>query len=366
MKKVVLIVAVLVVLGGLGAAAYFWMQGEAVHAFASTPYGQGTVVVDVQASGPLALGKLLAEEKVVSDAELFAKFIRREKLMPQMKKGEYEFTLPLTPQQVAEKIASGQVKVYRFTVPEGLRVDEIIPILATSDLKLNADKLKQLTDDAGFLKKANVPAARIEGFLYPDTYTFQKGATEEQVLTKMVQSALDAYKRADAKRQPGVKLNLLETMTLASIVEKETGAAEERPRISCVFHNRLRLNMKLQTDPTVLYAAMLMRGGVFVKNITRKDLEAPHPYNTYTTKGLPPGPIANPGYKAIEAALNPIKCDDLFFVSRNDGTHVFCPDLKCHEGWVDKYQRRRGGRDAGDASRPDTDEHERAQRQRGG
>lgn len=342
MKKVAVIIVVMVVLGGLGAGGWLWMQGEAVRKFASTPHGTGTVVVDVQAKGPLALGTLLKEQGVVADAELFAKFLRRERLMPKMKAGEYEFALPLTPQQVADKIASGHVKVYRFTVPEGLRVDEILPILAASDLKLNLDRLQQLSADQNFLKKAGVPAVRLEGFLYPDTYTFAKGPTEEQVLTKMIQSALDAYKRADQKRQPGIKLNLMETMTLASIVEKETGAAEERPRISCVFHNRLRLNMKLQTDPTVLYAAMLMRGR-FVKNITRKDLEAPHPYNTYTTKGLPPGPIANPGFAAISAALNPIKCDDLFFVSRNDGTHVFCPDLKCHEGWVDKYQRKRGG-----------------------
>lgn len=342
MKKAAFIAAVVVLLGGIGAAAWFWMQGAAVTQFAATPYGSGSVVVDVQAKGPLALGTLLAENKVVSNPELFAKFIRREKLMPKMKAGEYEFVLPLNPRQVADKIASGQVKSYHFTVPEGLRVDEILPILAGSELKLNLDRLKLLTLDQNFLKKAGVPTTRIEGFLYPDTYTFAKGPTEEQVLTRMVQSALEAYKAADSKRHPGVKLNLMETMTLASIVEKETGAAEERPRISCVFHNRIRLGMKLQTDPTVLYAAMLIRGS-FVKNITRKDLETPHPYNTYTTRGLPPGPIANPGAKAILAALNPLTCDDLFFVSKNDGTHVFCPDLKCHEGWVDRYQRRKGG-----------------------
>src|SRR5690606_22816469 len=115
--------------------------------------------------------------------------------------------------------------------------------------------------------------------------------------------------------------DLMQTMTLASIVEKETGAVEERPRISCVFHNRLKNKDKLQTDPTVLYAMKLLRGK-FVKNITKTDLTTDHPYNTYTRKGLPPGPIANPGAAAIEAALNPLECTDYFFVSRNDGTHI--------------------------------------------
>ena len=133
---------------------------------------------------------------------------------------------------------------------------------------------------------------------------------------------------------------MLQGITLASIVEKETGAREPeaRPHISCVFHNRLRLKMRLQTDPTVLYAKYLLTGQ-FSKNITRADLQAEHPYNTYTSKGLPPGPIASPGAAAIQAALNPIDCNDLFFVSRNDGTSIFCPDLGCHEKNVDRYQR---------------------------
>ena len=132
-------------------------------------------------------------------------------------------------------------------------------------------------------------------------------------------------------------LDTLAAVTLASIVEKETGAAGERPRIACVFHNRLRRGMKLQTDPTVLYAKLL-RTGAFSKNITRADLVAPHPYNTYTSFGLPPGPIASPGAAALKATLDPPDCDDLYFVSRNDGTSVFCPDLTCHNAAVLKWQ----------------------------
>ncbi|MFL5319155.1 MAG: endolytic transglycosylase MltG, partial [Myxococcaceae bacterium] len=317
--------------------AWFWLSNQKLDEFVKTPFGNGNVTVDVQAKGPLALGQLLQENNVVSDAELFAKYLRRDKLMPKMKAGEYEFALPMTPAQVAEKIASGQVKTYKFTVPEGLRTDEILPILASSELHLKIEKLSQLVEDRAFLKKIGVPADRIEGFLFPDTYTFTKGANEEAVLQKMVARTLEEYKKADAHRKPGNKLDLLQSITLASIVEKETGAPEERPRISCLFHNRLRLGMKLQTDPTVLYAMMLLRGS-FVKNITRQDLITEHPYNTYTMKGLPPGPIANPGAAAIQASLNPMECDDLFFVSMNNGHHAFCPDLKCHNAAVQKWQ----------------------------
>src|SRR5262249_45512447 len=237
-----------------------------------------------------------------------------------------------------DKITSGQVKLYRFTVPEGLRVDETLPILAQSELHLDQAKLQKLAEDQAFLSRLKVPASSIEGFLFPDTYSFTRRSDEEAVLAKMVNRTLEEYRKAEAQRKKGNGLVMLQTITLASIVEKETAAPEERPRISCVFHNRLRLRMRLGADPTVLYAMKLLRGE-FVKNITAKDLVTEHPYNTYTSYGLPPGPIASPGAASIQAALNPIDCTDLYFVSRNDGTHVFCPDLRCHNEAVERWQR---------------------------
>ena len=135
-----------------------------------------------------------------------------------------------------------------------------------------------------------------------------------------------------------MSLDERQAVTLASIIEKETGQPDERPHISCVFHNRLRRGMRLQTDPTVMYATMLRNGGRWSQNISKADLLAHHPYNTYAVAGLPPGPIANPGAASLRAALHPSDCDDLFFVSRNDGTHVFCPDLRCHEAAVQRWQ----------------------------
>ncbi len=339
MKKVLLAILFLAIVAGVAAGGFFLWQMRRVDDFARRPFGSPEAkVVDIPAgTGPKAVAQRLERAGVIEDAELLYAYLRREKLGPKLKAGEYEFKGPLAPADVVDRIVRGEVKVYRFTVPEGLRVDEILPILAASELKLSPKKLEQLAADQRFVRRAGVPADSLEGFLFPDTYTFTKGATEEAVLTKMVSRALEEYGKAEARKKPGVRLSLLEAMTLASIIEKETGAPEERPRISCVFHNRLRVDMPLQTDPTVIYAMMLLRGK-YSKNITKKDLQTPHPYNTYTTKGLPPGPIASPGAAAIRAALDPIDCNDLYFVSRNDGTHVFCPDLKCHEAAVKKWQ----------------------------
>jgi UPF0755 protein len=341
-KKVLVGLAVLLVLGAVGAAGAWYFFEQRLTTFAATSFG-GTapVVVEIPSgTNPRGVASRLAKAGVVSDEDLLYNWLRREKLGPKLKAGEYEFVGPLTPPQAIDKLIRGEVKVYRFTVPEGLRWEEILPIVAQSELGLSLEKLKALATDAAFLKRAQVPADRIEGFLFPDTYTFPKGASEEQVLRKMVEGTLDAVKKAT--RKAGIALDLLQTVTFASLVEKETGAVEERPRIACVFHNRLshpngETKGKLETDPTVIYAKML-RTGVYSKNITRDDLTTPHPYNTYKIKGLPPGPIASPGGAAIAAVLNPLDCPDYFFVSKNDGTHVFCPDYACHEAQVQKWQ----------------------------
>jgi UPF0755 protein len=339
MKKVLLSLLLLGVLAAGAVVGWGVLRERRVQTFADIPITlPAPVVVDVPSgTGPRGLARLLAGQGVVTDEEQLYQYIRAKELGPKLKAGEYEFAGDITPGQALEKITSGQVKLHRFTVPEGLRAEEIFPILAASELKLDVKKLEALAADPAFLRAQKVPAKSIEGFLYPDTYTFPKSAREQAVLAKMVSRAMEEYARADAARKPGVKLSLLETFTLASIVEKETGAPEERPRIACVFHNRLKKGMRLETDPTVLYAMRLQRG-YYDKNITRADLQRPHPYNTYKVAGLPPGPIANPGAAALQAALSPVACNDLFFVSRNDGTHLFCPTYACHSALVQQWQ----------------------------
>jgi len=340
-KRVLGALLLLAVLAAAGGAAFWWWRDRRITEFARTPAGApGTKEVIVPpGSGPRRVADALAQAGVVTDAELTYAWLRREKLGPKLRAGEYEFTLPLSPEQAIQKVVTGQQKTYHVTIPEGLRLDEILPLLASSQLKLRLDRLEALAADQAFVRKLGVPAPRLEGFLFPDTYSFTHGYTEE-------------LHAAEATKDPAVHLDGLQIVTLASIVEKETGAPDERPRIACLFLNRLRLGMPLQTDPTVLYAMMMIRGK-FVKNITRQDLVTPHPYNTYTVKGLPPGPIASPGTAALQAVTHPATCTDLYFVSRNDGTHVFCPTLQCHNAavqkwqvdyWADQRRRARSGR----------------------
>jgi UPF0755 protein len=284
-----------------------------------------------------AVVRALARAGILSDAELASRYLRFLKRDPRpLKAGEYAFAGPHTPDEVLERIYRGEVRLYRFTVPEGLRLDDVAEIISGSGL-VSVEEVLVLAHSPAEANALGVPAEDLEGFLFPDTYAFARGVSARQILEAMVRRAHEEYERAGARRSPEVRLDRLAVMTLASIIEKETGQPAERPRISCVFHNRLARHIRLQTDPTVMYATYL-RTGRWSKNISKADLLAPHPYNTYTTPGLPPGPIASPGAASIQAALAPATCDDLFFVSRNDGTHVFCPDLACHERAVRQWQ----------------------------
>jgi UPF0755 protein len=333
----VLLVLLLLALAGGGA---FWWWEHALDSFAATSFGapEPRDVTIPAGSGPHTVASLLAKAGVVSDADLFYRFLRRGELAPRLRAGEYEFQGASTPQQVAEKLISGQQKTYRVTIPEGLRLDEVLPLLVHSELHLDETKLLALAGDPAWVRRQGVPANRLEGFLFPDTYVFTKPYTAEAVLGRLVARGLEEAKKAAALQAPSATLDLLHFVTLASIVEKETGAKEERSHIACVYQNRLHRGMRLQADPTVLYAMMLLRGH-FVKNITARDLVTPHPYNTYTEDGLPPGPIANPGAAALLATAVPMPCNDLYFVSRNDGTSVFCPNLICHNAAVKKWQQ---------------------------
>jgi len=318
--------------------------------FRDTPFGTADEKVIEIPSGasPHQVVRLLARGGALAGEQPAWRYLRWWKRDPRaLRAGEYVFAGALRPDEVLEKVYRGEVKTYQFTVPEGLRMEEIAAIIEQAGLG-RASELVPLMHDPAFARGLGVPFANLEGYLFPDTYTFTKGPKARAVLTAMVARFKEEWKKADADRLPGVTLDEKQAVTLASIIEKETGRPEERPRIACVFHNRLRRGMRLQTDPTVMYATMLRHGGQWSQNITKADLLTPHPYNTYAVAGLPPGPIANPGAAALHAALRPAACSDLFFVSRNDGSHVFCPDLRCHEAAVQKWQvdffraRRRG------------------------
>jgi UPF0755 protein len=353
------LLTVLLLAALFAAGLFVVLAWREVRAFRATPFGtaEEKVVEVAPGSSPRAVVRALARAGVLADDELAWRYVHYLKRDPRpFKAGEYAFAGPLQPDEALERIYRGEVKLYRFTVPEGLRVEEIAEIVARSGLT-TAEAVQQLGRDPEVARELGVPFSSLEGYLFPDTYAFSRSATARTIVEAMVRRFREAWAEASAARGPGVTMGEAEAVTLASIVEKETGQPSERPRISCVFHNRLARKMKLQTDPTVMYATF-QRTGRWSKNITRADLQAPHPYNTYTTPGLPPGPIASPGAAALRAAVAPSECQDLFFVSRNDGTHVFCPDLACHDAavhtWQIEYFRRRRAQTAasGHASAP--------------
>ena len=335
MKRAFVWLLALVVLAGLGWVA-FRLSDE--RKFAATAFGDGARVVTVPpGTGPHALARLLADARVVSDEQRFythLHYFRRGKLA---RAGEYAFDGALLPDEVLGKLVRGEVKLYRFTAPEGLRVDEVAPIVAATGLCTESEFLRIARDPAS-PKKYGVPGPSLEGYLFPDTYAVPRGLGCAGIIAAMVARFQHAWQQAQAQRAPSVTLGELQAITLASIVEKETGVAGDRAHVSCVYSNRLRKGMILQADPTVIYAVLLSSDFAWDGKIHKKDLSLQHPYNTYVVKGLPPGPIANPGEKALEAALHPLDCRDLYFVSRNDGTTVFCPDLQCHNKNVQKFQ----------------------------
>ncbi|BDG06128.1 endolytic transglycosylase MltG [Anaeromyxobacter oryzae] len=339
MKRLLRLALVLLLLAIVAVGAAGFATWRKLEAFRSTPYGDPDekVVIVPPGASARAVVRLLAHSGVLADesrAWTYFRWVKRDRRP--FRAGEYAFQGPLTPDQVLERVFEGQVKLHRFTVPEGLRIDEIADIVGRSGLA-RAEDFAAVAHDPAVARALGLPFDGLEGFLFPDTYAFARGTSARSIAEAMVARFKDEYAKADAARKPGVTFDMGQAATFASIVEKETGRPEERARISCVFRNRLRIGMRLQTDPTVMYATLL-RTGHWSKNITRADLVAPHPYNTYTTAGLPPGPIANAGAAALQATLAPDDCADLYFVSRNDGTHVFCPDLACHNAAVHAWQ----------------------------
>ncbi len=246
--------------------------------------------------------------------------------------GELLFRTDQTPVEVLDILSSGKPVSYPITIPEGFHVRQIALLLGQKGLA-EEDAVNRLAEDAVFTRSLGVPSDRLEGYLFPDTYLFPKGLSEEEILTRMV----DRYQKVftDEMRQRAREMGMTEhqVVTLASIVERETGAEEERTLVSAVFHNRLKRGYRLQTDPTVIYG---LEG--FDGNLTKTHLRQDHPYNTYTRSGLPPGPIASPGEASLKAALYPAEVNYLYFVSRGDGTHVFSNSLIEHNAAVKKFQ----------------------------
>jgi len=295
-----------------------------------------TLVVAPGASAE-AIGRQLRELGLVRHPLVFRLLVRERGFQGRLKAGEYALDGPLSLDQIADMLARGDVVRREITIPEGRSILEIAEIVGAQGM--SAEEFWVLARDPGPIRDLDPVAEDLEGYLFPDTYEVPRvPEAARALLVRMVRRFRDVI--ATEKERLEVRgLRVREVVTLASVVELETARAEERPRIAAVFWNRLKRGMPLQADPTVIYA--LRRAGRWDGNIRRKDLDIDSPYNTYRRSGLPPGPIGSPGREAIRAVLEPADTRDLYFVSRNDGSHHFSESLVEHNRAVDRYQRRR-------------------------
>jgi len=312
----VLTILVLVLLAS--AVVYYAVDHELS---APGPLAQAKVVIIPKGAGSRDMGQLLENNGIVDNHWMFVAGVESAGERGKLKAGEYQIPAHASIRQIIRLIASGKVMEHPITIPEGLTSQQIV------------DRLKSEPVLAG-----EVDVVPPEGTLLPETYNVVRGTTREQVLAIMVKKDQEAVAQIWAGRDPGLPLKSAEQMvTLASVVEKETGIASERPRVAAVFVNRLEKGMRLQSDPTIIYG--LVGGkGTLGRPLTRDDIDRPTPYNTYTIRGLPPGPITNPGRASLEAVAHPAHTDDLYFVADGSGGHAFAATLVAHRRNVERLR----------------------------
>lgn len=304
--------------------------------FASIPRGTGNKPIElVVKSGTSLTGiaRQLADEGIIHSPYLFLAFsfiYCKGKLIA----GEYDLRKDMAMSEVLRKMAHGERNIYVMKIVEGFNIYNIAESVEKSRIMRGADFLR-LARDRGLLQSLGIKADSLEGYLLPDTYYYSREIDIDKFMEKIVRKRIAFFESEEIrKRMEEIHFTVHDTLTLASMIEREAKVKSEKPIISAVFHNRLRIGMSLDCDPTVTYGT-----GAFDSPIKKSDLVTHTPYNTYTFKGLPKGPICNPDKDSITAALYPAAVDYLYFVSRNDGTHVFSRDMKDHNRFVTLYQR---------------------------
>lgn len=294
----------------------------------------GAANVDIpKRTGTRQIARLLVAHGVLRDPFPFL-LLKAVRPSARLQAGEYRFTRPASPAEVFDRIARGDVHFHEFTVPEGSNIFDVIRIVSKLGF-ISENEIRSAVHDPGPIRDLAPSAASLEGYLYPSTYRVTRQTTARQITRMMT----DQFRKVWAKLDR--RLPVHEAVTLASLVEKETGLASERPLVASVYRNRLRLGIRLECDPTTIYAALLegrYRGAIY-----RSDLASEHPYNTYRHAGLPPGPIASPGEASLRAALDPPASEFVFFVAKGDGSggHRFSTTLAQHTAAVAEYRRGR-------------------------
>lgn len=296
--------------------------------------------------GAMKIALLLQENGVVTDALKFRVLCRLRKSDQKLKAGEYAFSTLLTPEQVLDHLVQGRVFLHHLTIPEGSTIRSTAKIIEDKGLAPMEEVLRLATDPT-FVHSLGFQSPTLEGYLYPDTYLLPRSSTAPSILKAMVQQFWNRFPEEWKRRASDLGLRVHDVVILASMVEKEAVADAERPVISAVFLNRLRLGMPLQSDPTAVYDLEGFSGPV-----TSAHLKRPSPYNTYVNVGLPAGPICSPGSKSLKAVLYPEKVDYLYFVSNQDGTHHFSATLGEHNEAVSRYLKK--VRESGKQNRVET------------
>lgn len=314
----------------LGGAVY-------LHLYAPASWEKHIKVVNIPTGTSFQdVARILEENGIVRDQRSFYLLARISGVIPKVKAGEYEVHTAMKPSEVLDKLIRGEVIQYPITIPEGYNIYQIADVLDRAKV-CNKQTFIQKARDPVLVASLGFEGDSMEGYLFPDTYNFPKGHDEEQIIRQMA-GRFHSMFRSLSKRAAELGLSRREVVILASMIEKEAVDDQERRLISAVFHNRLQRGMALQSDPTAVYGVKTGKGAG--GRITRQDLQRKTPYNTYQINGLPKGPIANPGFKSLEAALYPANVNYLYFVSKNDKTHYFSSTLEEHNRAVNKYQRK--------------------------
>lgn len=294
-------------------------------------FQQAAVVEIPRGTVTLEIGRLLREKGVIRHEWQFlaARALRRHAVL---QAGEYRFDQPASVIEIYDRIVRGDVVHYEIRVPEGSNIFDIAGIVGKVGF-ISERRFLDIAKDPAMIRDLAPQAPSLEGYLFPSTYYITRDTTAHELCRRMTGQFRQVW--SDLNTSADVHT----AITMASLVEKETAIPEERPLVSAVYHNRLKLGLRLQCDPTTIYAALL--GGAYRGTIHQSDLERASPYNTYRVEGLPPGPIASPGRDSIAATLNPAESDHVYFVAKPDGSgaHVFSTSLEEHNKAVAQYRR---------------------------
>jgi UPF0755 protein len=334
-RRTLSLIVLLLLLAGGAAALALWFGWNGIHQPYKGYEGAEQFVTIRQGASSVQIGRDLADAQVVSDPRLFRVALWWTGKGRSLKAGEYRFDRALSPLDIVDVLARGEVYTQKLTIPEGLTIEEMAKLYEAHGFGRARDFV-DATRDVERIRDLDPDATDLEGYLFPETYSLARSGGAPKLIAMMVDRFRSVYGEDMRKRATAEGLSTRQVVTLASLVEKETAQPDERPIVASVYRNRMKIGMPMQADPTIVYA--LEKAHRYDGNIHREDLAMDSPYNTYKNPGLPPGPIASPGKASLVATLMPADVPYLFFVSRNDGSHVFATTFAEHSANVRKFQ----------------------------